>query len=107
MRKSVFVLIILFFLASAAVCAENEEPVKLNGISLGISSKDLIDNWGYPSKREYKKRAEIWYYLDEETPQPVDGVVVFFKRGRVAGWKAVENIYEEMDIWGAKVSAGD
>ena len=77
--------------------------VELNGISLDMNKRKLINSWGHPAKRERKEyREEIWYYLNENTIHPTDGILVFFKKGKVKSWKVVDNMYEEMEIWGSE-----
>jgi len=75
-------------------------PVPLQGISAGMKMKHLIDNWGFPAKRDFKNKGEVWFYLNENTPSPTDGIVVHFIKKKVERWSLVDNIYAEMNIWG-------
>jgi len=90
----------LFLLSAVSAFAEDLSLSELDGISMGMKRARLIDNWGYPAKRETKRNKDTWFYLYPDTPYPTDGVVVFFYKGKVEGWKVVNNIYENMKIWG-------
>ncbi len=104
-KKLMSLIIILFFLCTAyTVDAEEElgetaELIPLNGIALKMKKNKLVNNWGFPAKRDHKINADVWYYANENTANPTDGIVVHFKKGRISGWKVVNNIYSEMDVW--------
>ncbi|MBL7068556.1 MAG: hypothetical protein ISS34_01685 [Candidatus Omnitrophica bacterium] len=95
----------IFVLGAVSASAEDLSIQELKGISIGMKRAHLIDNWGYPAKRETKRKKDTWFYLYENTPYPTDGVVVFFYKGEVENWKVVDNIYEEMKIWGKSPGA--
>jgi hypothetical protein len=76
------------------------ELIPLSGISLNMKKNKLLDNWGFPAKRDHKIHADVWFYPNVQTPNPTDGVVVSFKKGRVSDWKLVDNMYSEMEVWG-------
>lgn len=99
---------LLFFLlllyVPCTVSAEEEvaeavELIPLKGIALKMKKNKLLNNWGFPAKRDHKINADVWYYANENTANPTDGIVVHFKKGRISGWKVVNNIYSEMDVW--------
>jgi len=72
----------------------------LKGISVGMKKHELRGNWGYPAKRETKNKIDVWYYLNQNTPNPTDGLIVYFYKEKVKDWKIVDNVYKEMRIWG-------
>ena len=65
-----------------------------------MKKKELIENWGYASKREKEGKVDIWFYRNENTPHPTDGFVVYFRKGRVESWKSVDNIFDHMRFLG-------
>ena len=85
--------------AAAEIDAGAEAP-DLAGIAVQMRSKELVDNWGFPAKRDRKTNAEVWFYLNENTSHPTDGIVVYLAKNRVTGWKKTDNVYSEMAIWG-------
>ncbi len=102
MRKKVAGLS-LFLLAVTIYLSYGQEapPADLKGITLGMNKRELIDSWGYPSKRDVKNKMDVWYYVNENTSHPTDGVTVYFQKGKVKEWKAMDNVYKEMNIWGS------
>lgn len=99
MTKKIFLGIILLLFAAVSY-AQEAQLVRLKGITVDMRKKDLVDNWGFPSKREYRRKLDVWYYPNENTAHPTDGIVVYLKKGRVESWKVVDNLFEEMKIWG-------
>lgn len=89
-----------FLLDGSVALSAEDELVPLEGISVGMKKKRLLDNWGFPQKRDHKIHKADWFYLNTNTNNPTDGVVVYMKKNKVAGWKIVNNIYAEMRIWG-------
>lgn len=94
------VMIAMAFLLTTLSYGQEMPLVKLKGISIGLKKKHLIENWGHPSKRDTKGKTDVWYYHNENTPHPTDGIVVNLRDGKVEDWKVVNNIYEEMRVWG-------
>lgn len=104
--RRIFIISVLFFFVFAVSSYGGEgAPVGLKGISLGMKEKHLLNSWGYPNKREHKNRMDVWYYSNENTEHPTDGIIVYLEKGKVKSWEIVDNIFEEMLIWGAE--AGD
>jgi hypothetical protein len=86
---------------------EEDLLIKMDGISPDIKSKRLLDNWGFPAKRERKyKLEETWFYPNKNTQNPIDGIVVRIYKGRVKSWRLVENLYSEMQVWGKGAGSG-
>ena len=104
MSKNILILsVILLVLSAGFSFAASADPIEFEGISLGMKKASLIANWGYPSKREKTKwKEEVWFYLNENTTQPADGVVVYLDRSKVSDWRVVDNLYEEMRIAGKR-----
>lgn len=104
MSKNILILsVIALFLYVGVSFAASADPAEFAGISLGMKKASLISNWGYPSKREKTKwKEEVWFYLNENTSQPTDGVVVYLDRSKVSDWRVVDNLYEEMRIAGMR-----
>jgi hypothetical protein len=100
MKKAALFLTIIPLLCATLSYGEEAAPVELKGIEVGMKKKRLVENWGFPIKRETRRTSDTWFYTNDNTPHPTDGIVVFFRRGRVREWKVVENIYTEMKIWG-------
>lgn len=98
-------LIVLILLFSSPGLAENIHMPDLEGISVGMKKSELLDSWGYPDQRDYKeKNIVVLYYLDEDTPNPTDGFIVYMYKAEIKEWESSDNIYVHMDIWGG--SAG-
>ena len=72
----------------------------LSGISVGMKGKHLLDNWGFPIIRDRKTKEEVWFYLNQNTSNPTDGVVVYLDKEKISSWRMVDNIYSEMNAWG-------
>jgi len=106
-RKLLFSLAAIVILFSGAISRGEEAAlIKLNGISAGMRARKLLDSWGFPAKRERKAgSAELWFYLNDNTPNPTDGVIVRLKKNAVESWSLSDNMYSEMAIWGKE--AGD
>jgi hypothetical protein len=104
MDKKIISLLIALALSCGASTAYAQKKdgslIPLNGISVNMKKKKLLNNWGFPSKRDHKIGADVWFYQNEHTANPTDGIVVYFNRGKVERWKAVDNIYSEMEVWG-------
>ncbi len=98
LSSAVLILVVL----SASLHAEEASMIELDGIELGMNKKEIIDNWGFPDKRETKYKKDVWYYTNEGTPHPTDGIIVNFEKGKVKEWKVVDNWYRYMKIWGKK-----
>ncbi|MFH1753898.1 MAG: hypothetical protein ABH875_06915 [Candidatus Omnitrophota bacterium] len=104
MRNKILPFSLLFFLLVAhcvsAEEADTPELIPLKGISLQMKKKKLLNNWGFPAKRDHKTNSEVWFYPNENTASPTDGIVVYLVKGRVSGWKTSENLFAEMEVWG-------
>jgi hypothetical protein len=101
MKRAILLFTVLTLLAiSPSIHGEENELVSLKGIALDMKKHTLVDNWGFPAKRDHKTSADIWFYPNENTRHPTDGIVVYFKKGRVENWKIVDNMYAEMEVWG-------
>jgi hypothetical protein len=90
---------------ASGVYAEDVKMPELEGIDTSINEKRLIKSWGLPADREKRHGEEVWFYVNEGTPHPTDGVVVYFRKGKVGSWKSVDNVYREMGIWGRNIGA--
>lgn len=102
MRRAIlfFALLIYLFDFDCGGYADDTKLIELKGISVGMKKSRLLESWGYPAKRDPKnRRKETWFYLDAETPNPTDGIVVELYKGKVSTWRMVDNIYKEMSIW--------
>ena len=100
MGRIILVIMVLLLSCASISYGQEGELVDLEGISLGMKKGRLLDNWGFPAKRDHKIRTDVWFYANDNTPHPTDGIVVYFKKDRVENWRVVDNIYSEMEIWG-------
>ncbi len=104
MRKAALIIIAILLCSPLAFGADVDSP-ELAGISRNMTKKRLTGNWGFPAKRERQVRGDTWFYLNDNTPNPTDGILVYFDKGRVKEWKPSDNIYIEMIVWGAKAGS--
>ncbi len=106
MKRVILLSTVAFFMAGACFGLE-ENVVRVTGLKAGMKRRDLVENWGYPAKRERRGSLEIWFYLNDKTPRPTDGVAIYLKKNKIERWAVSDNIYSKMGIWGKGFKVGD